>query len=747
MKKGFSWRSPLCIMHYALALPTFLTLGHLRASSHAARLIGMLSILMLSALTMSCSDDDKPSAEERAEKEVAEQAEKASKFWNVAGQLVGTLQATDDYASKTYEPTIGEPQQGNSTVRLVVTDDAASAAQRFADLVGLDDGVMNSETATYAWSDPDVGTLTYTKSTDGQTLASVDVSIKQIPKLQKIIYLTLAQKGDNANYSTCYYRFGDVISRANEDGIMEYWVCVRPSFEPEGKDDSHWVTLSPLPTKNIFIYTSKTNNITYALPKNLGVNKKHMQNLAEMLMAMSYPDRWEDNIKDNPYKSIFNKGVPMFNDFDKALVKYHSKQFWKRVSDGWQDTKVTLSDNTQVDLWQAILAESRINMGPNLYVGNFHLLCDGYSWNTFFSNSPTLYEYTYHNGEKAESNCHRVTYTKPSAQVIYKNESNKYIKINVAEEYTDVHPYIVESRFFGDSDRRYIIRHATGDELSALTGTVYNKKRPIAGFTEVYNYNKKYGINNLDNKPEERDNILDTESILEKPVVGCILGRDGRFYTTVELAKKKCGEAAAVVVYLSDSDNPVETDTEYTGLAMALTRSQSVRWSASSSDIDCGLEYANTLKKMTARLDGISTTKYLVDGCGKGHNHPAAKTCADYTPKLRVEDQQAYEFSGWFLPSGGQWVLAYKGLGFTWNDEDGNESVEQLQEERNAAKVLLEKAGVNIFYCSQHAWTSTPFNAEHAITFGLYFNVGRSSINVNSEMPVVPFIAFKRAKP
>ena len=83
-QKDFNWRSPLSIMHYALALPTFLTLGHLRASSRAARLIGMLSILMVSALTMSCKDDDdKLSAEERAEKEAAELAEKASKFWNV----------------------------------------------------------------------------------------------------------------------------------------------------------------------------------------------------------------------------------------------------------------------------------------------------------------------------------------------------------------------------------------------------------------------------------------------------------------------------------------------------------------------------------------------------------------------------------------------------------------------------------------------------------------------------------------
>ena len=723
MKKVFPWRSPLC----------------------------MMMVVALGMSVTSCKDDDNLSAEERAEKEVAEQAEKASKFWNVAGQLVGTLQATDDYASKTYEPTIGEPQEGNSTVRLVVTDDAASAAQRFADLVGLDDGVMNSETATYAWSDPDVGTLTYTKSTDGQTLATVDVSIKQIPKLQKIIYLTLAQKGDNANYSTCYYRFGDVISRANEDGKMEYWVCVRPSFEPEGKGDSHWITLSPLPKKNIYSYTSKTNGFTYTLPKNLGVNKKHMQNFAEMVWAMTNPDKWEQNITDNPYKSIFNKGVPMFNDFDKALVKYHSKQFWLRVSKGWEETKVTLSDNTQVDLWQAILAESCINMGPNLSVGNFHLLCDGYSWNTFFSNSPTLYEYTYKYGRNAESNCHDVTYTKPSAQVIYKDDPNKDFVIDVAGEYKDWHPYLQILKFFGNEDYHYIIRHATGDELSALNGTVYNKKFPIDGFTEVYNYNKKYNITNLSVEPEERDDITDTESDLDKPVVGCILGSDGKFYTTCAKAVKKSGEAAAVVVYVGDSNHPVETDTEYTGLAMAISRPTSVKWSDSPSDIDCGLKAAYNMEELLPCLDGIHNTKQLAAGCGKKHNHPAAKKCADFKPKVGKEGKQTYNFSEWFIPAGGQWILAYKGLGMTWDDKVGpkNVSANDLKAEREAAKQLLEKAGVEISRYTSHLWTSTPFmDSDFRVnTFGLHYSYMLPYQGAYTDFPLVPFIAFKRAEP
>ena len=55
-------------------------------------------VLGLCMSVTACSDDDKMTPEERAEKETAEQAEKSSKFWNVVGQLVGTMQADDNYS-------------------------------------------------------------------------------------------------------------------------------------------------------------------------------------------------------------------------------------------------------------------------------------------------------------------------------------------------------------------------------------------------------------------------------------------------------------------------------------------------------------------------------------------------------------------------------------------------------------------------------------------------------------------------
>ena len=115
--------------------------------------------------------------------------------------------------------------------------------------------------------------------------------------------------------------------------------------------------------------------------------------------------------------------------------------------------------------------------------------------------------------------------------------------------------------------------------------------------------------------------------------------------------------------------------------------------------------------------------------------------------KVGEEGLQTYDFSGWFLPAGGQWILAYKGLGMTWDDESGNKSVNNREEEREAVKRLLEKAEVSFSTYTYHAWTSTPSKPEWVNTFALSYNYLNPDIKAFMQMPVVPFIAFKRAKP
>jgi hypothetical protein len=426
----------------------------------------------------------------------------------------------------------------------------------------------------------------------------------------------------------------------------------------------------------------------------------------------------------------------MFNDFDKALVKYHSQQFWKRVNEGWEETKVTLSKGNEVDLWHAILAESRSEMSTLLYNRGLYLLCDGYSWNTTFSNSPTLYEYAYKNGRDELSNAHIETYLKPSAKVIYKNDPQKDIKLSIAVDYTETHPYLENPQFFGNIYRHYIIRHATGEELSALSNTVYTTKRAISDFTEEYCYNSKYK-KNLDDTPEKDEDIQDEigTGTISNPVPGNILGADGNFYKTVDIANKK-SRAVAIVAYTT-SDGTIETDTDYTGLAISIKPINSVKWGV---DFNCGLANANSFAQMGQTLNGISCTETLASGCGKEHDHPAAKVCADYEPKVGTEGLQTFTFSNWFLPSVGQWMLACKGFGITW-DEQGIKNAGS----KEAAQKLLDASQVAYTTYTADAWTSTPYIIDNNVfCFSFNYNHINPSKYISMTLRVVPFIAFKK---
>ena len=447
-----------------------------------------MSILFLSALlcglcvgVTSCSDDDDdkektgPSAEEKQE-----QAEEAAlKFWDVVGQLTSMDNYTADYRDKTFEPTIGEPQNGDPQVRLVATNDMASAAERFAALAGLEVGAsFSADVQDYTWNDPDVGTLVYHRTDNGQSWAEVDVDIKQL-KLQKIIYCSAGQAGDNASFSgSAYYRFGDVVSRINEDGKTEYWVCVRPAFSKEGKGDSHWVTLSPQPQKNVAHITKFGRD--FYVPTALGKNEEQMQNFAELMWAIYHPDSWYKNVKDNSAPGIFSSGLRMFHDFSHSedMVRYHNPYFWKRVRMAWE----------YYGLFKTVFG---FDEGPipnifnhPLYTTNrLHLLYSGYSWWSSVSNNLSLYEITYENGNDAkELNMHKVT-----KREVKKDMTD--LNLNVNSDYTAEHPCLVNNGFFGDDDPRYIIRHATGQELTSK-GSKWDCKQPISGVNNVYTYNR-----------------------------------------------------------------------------------------------------------------------------------------------------------------------------------------------------------------------------------------------------------------
>ena len=438
---------------------------------------------------VSCVDKADNSVTPSDKEQQAEDAkqEKSQKFWAVVSQLVDVDDYTDDYEGKTFEPTYGVAQ-GDDGTRYVFTNTAAAAAARFADLVERDD--IDENTQSYTYDDPDVGKLVYTKGT-GKILATVEVSIKQIPTLKKIVYIPGAYANGNFQ-GKAYYRFGDVVSRTvvglgahgNDTTLTEYWVCVRPSWGMEGKGDSHWVCLNALPKKNVKHYHSKSNGKDYYLPTGLSSSEEHMQNLAEMMFAMANPGEWEENVGQHGAD-----GLRMFHDLNRNNIKYHNRYFWQSVVRAWRTYNVSekVLGMTSEDMarWYTLHG----NM-PDI-----RLLHSGYHW--FFTTSwyCTLYEacYSYDNATPAKKNMHSVAYNKVEKHMQEMDLDCRVMGPDGYDNYSDF--------FDNDDEPRWTVRHATGKELAA--DGKYNPKEPIDGVKEVYRYYRDVKpTKNLNENPE-----------------------------------------------------------------------------------------------------------------------------------------------------------------------------------------------------------------------------------------------------
>ena len=440
-------------------------------------------------------------------------------FWNVVGQLVDSKNITPDYKGKTFKATIGSPDGGDESVRIVSVNDLGAAVSRFNILTGES---ITETTPFKDWRNNAVGRLTWTLSNDNTCWATVDVSIPAVPGLHKIIYRSPEQGDTNGSVGddgSAYYRFGDVIKRfRQEDGALEYWVCVRPAFGPEGKAKSHWVSVSPLPMSHIWPYNSSrsdqkgrpftaSNGMEYGLPTLIGDDVEWHQDLAELLFAIMYPHEWQTNAINNYSTNMFGviNGLRIFNDFSKDNIKYHNEEFWKKVQSGWRSK----------DIVQTVFGVTYDEMAAALNPNNanaqgLHLLYNGYSWNTTTSNKPKLYQLHYTSGEgDKEKNMHKQTKTTVSAQVVTPRnqvESNTNFPLDVFNLYLN-RPYLSETRFFGDAAPRWIVRYATGEDLSS--NGHYDPQQPISGFTgadEVYRYYKDvYQDKNLTDEPEITD--------------------------------------------------------------------------------------------------------------------------------------------------------------------------------------------------------------------------------------------------
>ena len=421
----------------------------------------------LSMSVTSCSDDDKNNSssgeqnDNQADKDMAD----AAVFWSVVGQLTDTPMP-DNWQNATYDPAIGEPDVTNSAVRIVNCADEESAAASVSDLLGIS---ITTATQDYTYQNDLVGTLTYRK-TGGASLATIDVSIQQMPGLSQIVYKTPEQIGENASFKgTAYYRFGDVVKKLNKDGEYDYWICVRPCLSTASKTDSHWMTLSKLPANQPSDYVKKQEKtvngqkFTHLLPKNLANNSDHMQNMAEMVYAMTCPTDWAYNLGTNKgYQKL-----KYFKDLNyEKHFKYNNEWFFTKVANGWE-----AHDG---DLFQTIFGLSREDLKAHVQAKGFAMV---YGNATMSGNDITLTVYKYDGANLKTKSSVKSTGRWDYAAFDINQLMSKH--------------YIDNEMVVADDGRYWVARYATGETLAkGADATKFDTYKKMPNCEDVFVYNR-----------------------------------------------------------------------------------------------------------------------------------------------------------------------------------------------------------------------------------------------------------------
>lgn len=721
-----------------------------------ALLIGVVSLSVTS-----CKDDDKNSGGDSGGTELGPtETQEATNAYSWLINLTEMDDFTDDWASKTYEPSIGVESQTQPTVRIVEVSNLELAKDYMSSLALFSRSTLSTtQTATI----DGVGTMTWTPSPAGaNNLAVVDVNIKMIPHLTRIVFCTSDQVGSNGDsYSgTAYYRFGDVI----EDMQGYYWVCVKAPFGTgqNPSKDGYWINIfnadettgkpsngnnTPgIPADNIYKEYDDQNKYNYntiLLPTKLYSTNQYVHALSNLLWALLDPEAYKKACETG------NQALGLGNyEYD-----YNGAKFVKRIAEQWD----------KLGIWEKLFNRSYTQMKKFPKLSFYY---KGYSWwgNGLGSTS------------KGFTWCHTTTKYMATGYPDEKQdkETGTYELVEAGAGF-DIRRYCSDSKqnkqcstsgkagyapalqFSDDQGGYWVVRQKTSKQLA---GKKVAPDLPLSNMVDIYRYNAAYKHRvGTASAPETEAQIADAIDV-KKVVPGNLLASDGNFYINANHCKQKDAEPIAIVAYVAPDNKYVEANSQFKGLCISLKKAGIAAWKSTATTDTCSTSFLSEFKNEPTIMDGLQATQNLNAGCNNSHTHKAATLCVNKDAPKGNQDI----FSSWFMPSIGQFEIAVKTLGgFTWSSTNGFGSYSQKTELTGKLRKKFQDAGVGEMFDaliedSPLYWTTTlvgkasgetDFTKAFTFTFQYFLdstqkqNLSTFTRNLNEDLSCLPFIAFR----